>query len=87
MRTSNLLLILLMVTSFIYAGCKSGEQGSENPVEEVIEKTEEMHEEMESDVNKAAPPEIAAELWDLINIENYKEHWKMEPGKEAYSDA
>jgi hypothetical protein len=84
MKATNLLLLILLSTCFIYAGCKSSDQKSDDPVEAVVEKTEEMHEKMEEEIDRTAPPEIAAELWDLIHTEGYKEHWKMLPGKDAY---
>jgi len=84
MKPTNLLLIFLLSLCFIYAGCKSSEQKSEGPVEETVEKAEELHEEMEEEVDRASPPELAAEVWALIHTEGYKEHWKMAPGKDAY---
>jgi hypothetical protein len=86
MKATNLLIIFLLSICFVYAGCNSSEQKSDNPIEEVIEKTEEMHEEAEAEMDKNAPPKLAAELWGLINTEGYKEHWKMLPGKDAYYD-
>ena len=84
MKSASLLLIFLMSVSLLYTGCKSGEQGADNPVEEVIEKTEEMHEQMEEKVDQEAPPKLAAEVWSLIQSENYSQHWKMLPGMDAF---
>lgn len=98
MRATILILTLLVTLSFLYAGCKSGEQKSqdqnetsslekiEEPIEAVVDKTEKMHEEMEAEMDRTAPPKIAAELWELIQQENYSEHWKMWPGKETYRE-
>lgn len=87
MKAANLLLIFLLSLCFVYSGCKSEEQKSDNPVEEAVEKTEEMHQEMEQKLEKAAPAKLAAELWGLIHTEEYKEHWKMMPGKKAFAEA
>lgn len=87
MKTANLLLIFLLALSFTYAGCKSGEDQSEGPVEEIVEEIQEKHEEMVEEVDKTAPPKLAAELWGLIHTEGYKEHWKIAPGTDAFADA
>lgn len=86
MKVTSLLVIFFLSLCFVYAGCKSGEQKSDDPIEEVVEKTQEMHEGMEEKIDIAAPPKLAAELWGLIDTEGYKEHWKMMPGKEAFQD-
>ncbi len=86
MKATNLLLIFLLSLSFVYAGCKSGEQKSDDPVEEAVEKTEEMHEQMEEKMQVQAPPKLAAELWGLIHTEEYKEHWKIMPGQKAFTE-
>ncbi len=54
----------------------------EEVVEDVVDKTEEMHEAQLEELNKKAPSELAAELWKLIQTENYQMHWKQWPGKE-----
>ena len=87
MKQTNLLLIFLLSLCFIYAGCKNSEQESDGPIEETVEKVEEMHEEMEEEIDRAGPPELAAEVWGLIHTEGYKEHWKMVPGKDAYYES
>jgi predicted small secreted protein len=51
-------------------------QEIEDIAEDVVEKSEEMHQEQLEEFNKKAPPELAAELWNLINTEGYQEHWK-----------
>ncbi len=86
MKATNLLLIFLLSLCFIYVGCKSSEQKSDDPIEEAVEKTEEMHEKMEEKMAVEAPPKLAAELWGLIHAEEYKEHWKMMPGQQAFTD-
>ncbi len=86
MRAALSIFVLLVAVSFVITGCKSSEQKSDGPIEDVVEKTEEMHEETEAQVDIAAPPKLAAELWGLIHTEGYKEHWKMMPGKDAYSE-
>ena len=87
MKASNLLILILLLVSFVYVGCSSGEQKSEGPIEEVVEKTEEMHQEMEQKLEKAAPRKLAAELWGQIHTEQYKEHWKIMPGQKAFTEA
>jgi len=62
-------------------GTKEKEGGKVSKIEE---KTKEMHEEQVKKEEMTAPPEIAAELWNLIQIENYTVRWKMWPGKEAF---
>ncbi|MEQ9618166.1 MAG: hypothetical protein RIG61_03210 [Deltaproteobacteria bacterium] len=52
-------------------------------VEDVVDKTEEMHEEQLREWGEKAPPEIAAELWKLIQTENYRMHWKEFAGPEV----
>lgn len=92
----KLMLIVVMTIGFFYAGCKgqegptkSGEdtemkeEKSEDVVSEIEEKVEKMHEEHAKEEAIKVPPEIAAELWSLIQTEDYREHWKMWPGKEA----
>ena len=48
-------------------------------VEDVVEKSEEMHDAQVEKLNEKAPEEIAAELWSLIQKEQYKQ-WKELPG-------
>ncbi len=91
-----ILIIIFLTIGFFYAGCK-GQEGStesgqvtemkegksEGVVSEIEEKIEKMHQEHAKEEAVKVPPEIAAELWSLIQTENYREHWKMWPGKEA----
>lgn len=61
-------------------------QEIEELAEDVVEKSEEMHQQQVEELNKKAPPELAAELWSLIHTEGYQEHWKewqSEEGSEA----
>ena len=51
----------------------------EDAVEGVIEKSEELHASQVEELNKKAPAEITAELWNLIQTEEYQ-HWKGMPG-------
>jgi hypothetical protein len=53
-------------------------------VSEVEEKIREMHEKQVEKEEKTAPPEIAAELWNLIHTENYSVRWNMWPGRDAF---
>jgi len=94
MKASKLLLALLLIFGFIYAGCeRSGDKSDtgtetattgqdtgvvgkvEEAVEDVEKKSEEMHAAQVKQLNEKAPEEIAPELWDLINKEEYKQ-WK-----------
>jgi hypothetical protein len=91
-----MLILVVMTIGFFYVGCKgqeglteSGEdtemkeEKSEGVISEIEEKVEKMREkQIERDTVKASP-EIAAELWTIIQTENYRDHWKMWPGKEA----
>ena len=74
MRSTVLLLLLVLSVSFVVAGCKEAE--------EVVEKSEEMHEQAEQKFDESAPDKLAPEVWDLIQTENYKLKWATWPGKE-----
>lgn len=63
------------------------EEAVEGTVEDVEDKTEEMHEEQLKEWDKKETPEIAAELWKLIQTENYQMHWKEFPAPEASKKA
>lgn len=58
-------------------------QEIEDVAEDVVEKSEEMHQEQLDEFNKKAPPELAAELWNLIHTEGYQEHWKEWQAQES----
>lgn len=47
-------------------------------VEDVVKKSEEMHASQVEELNKKAPDEIATELWNLIQTEQYQQ-WKEMP--------
>lgn len=92
----RMLIIVVLTIGFFYAGCKGQEtptergedieitkSDSEGVIPEIEQKVEKMHEEHAKEEAVKVPPEIAAELWSLIQTENYREHWKMWPGKEA----
>jgi len=93
----KLMSILVVLTiGFFYAGCKGREgptesrqeteieeEKSEGVVSEIEEKIEKMHEEQAEEEAVKAPLGIAADLWKLIQTENYRERWKMWPDKEA----
>jgi len=55
----------------------------EGLAEDVVEKSEEMHQEQLEEFNKKAPPELAADLWNLIHTEGYQEHWKEWQAQES----
>ncbi len=73
MKSAGLLLLLFLSVSFVFAGCKQGE--------EVVEKSEEMHEEAQKKFDASMPDKLAPEVWNLIQTENYKLTWKTWPGK------
>lgn len=50
----------------------------EDDVKGAVEKSEEMHAAQVAELNKKAPSEIATELWNLIQTEEYQ-HWKEVP--------
>lgn len=88
-----MLILVVLTIGFFYAGCKgqegpskSGEDSemkeekSEGVVPEIEQKVEKIHEEHEKEEELKAPDEIAADLWKLINSENYRDRWKMWPG-------
>ena len=93
----KLILILVVLSiGFFYAGCKGqesptksgeetqiNEEESEGVVPEIEQKVDKMREEQTERDTVKASPEIAAELWTIIQTENYRDHWKMWPGKEA----
>jgi len=74
MRSTGLLLLLILSVSFVFAGCKQGE--------EVVDKSEEMHEEAKQEFDASMPDKLAPEVWDLIQTENYKLTWKTWPEKQ-----
>jgi hypothetical protein len=93
--TKPMLILVVLTMGFFYLGCKSQEspsksvggsemkeEKSEGLVPEVEQKVEKIHEEHERKEELKAPDEIAADLWKLINKENYKDRWKMWPGTE-----
>ena len=73
MRSTGLILLLLLSVSFVFAGCKQGE--------EVVEKSEEMHEESKQQFHASMPDKLAPEVWNLIQTEDYKLKWKNWPNK------
>ncbi|MGB2691125.1 MAG: hypothetical protein WBB48_00630 [Thermodesulfobacteriota bacterium] len=73
MRSTGLILLLLLSVSFVFAGCKQGE--------EVVEKSEEMHEESKQQFDASMPDKLAPEVWNLIQTEDYKLKWKNWPNK------
>jgi Cytochrome P460 len=92
----RMLIIVVLTIGFFYAGCKGQETptergedieitkaDSEGVIPEIEQKVEKIYEEHAKEEAVKVPPEIAAELWSLIQTENYREHWKMWPGKEA----
>lgn len=94
MAKPMLILVVLMI-GFFYAECKgqepptkSGEdtevkeEKSEGVISEIEQKVEKIHEEQEKKVESKAPDEIAADLWKLINTENYRDRWEMWPRTE-----
>ncbi len=97
MRILNSLLTVILISCFLYAGCERADKSTDaeqtttervveeaqEMVEDPVEKTEEIHSWQEQKQAEDAPPKIAAELWDLIQTENYRVSWKMWPGKEA----
>lgn len=73
MRSTGLILLLLLSVSFVFAGCKQGE--------EVVEKSEEMHEQAKQEFDASAPEKLAPEVWSLVQTEDYKLKWKTWPNK------
>ena len=67
MRSAGLLLLLVLSVSFVFLGCKQGE--------EVVDKSEEMHQEAEMKFDASMPEKVAPEVWELIQTENYKLKW------------
>lgn len=57
-------------------------KGAEEAVEDVAEKSKEMHETQVEELNKKAPAEIATELWNQMQTEEYK-HWKEIPAAQS----
>jgi hypothetical protein len=74
MRSTAILVLLILSISFTYIGCKQGE--------EVVDKSEEMHEEAKQEFDATISEKVAPEVWDLIQTENYKLRWKMWPGRQ-----
>ena len=75
MRIKGLVLLLVLSVSFVFAGCKQGE--------EVVDKSEQMHEKAELEFDASMPDKLAPEVWKLINTEQYKLKWKNWPGKDT----
>lgn len=73
MRSTGLILLLLLSVSFVFAGCKQGE--------EVVEKSEEMHDQAKQQFDASMPDKLAPEVWGLIQTEDYKLKWKNWPNK------
>ena len=73
MRTTGLLLLLLLSVSFVFTACKQGE--------EVVENSEEMHEQAKQQFDASMPDKLAPEVWDLIQTEDYKLKWSNWPNK------
>lgn len=61
----------------------TGEKAGE-AVEGVVEKSEELHSSQVEELNKKAPAEIATELWNLIQTEQYQQ-WKEMPGPGTFN--
>jgi len=76
MRSTAILVLLILSISFTYIGCKQAE--------EVVDKSEEMHEEAKQEFNETISAKVAPEVWDLIQTENYKLRWKMWPGRQNF---
>ena len=77
----GLLLLVLIVSVFgVLSACKQTEESAER----VVDESERMHEEAGEEMAKSEPPRIAADLWKLMQTENYRKHWKMRPGSEAF---
>lgn len=68
-RSTAILVLLILSISFTYIGCKQAE--------EVVDKSEEMHEEARQEFNETISAKVAPEVWGLIQTENYKLRWKM----------
>lgn len=75
-----LLLVFIVSVSGIVSACKQ----TEETAEKVVDESEQTHKEAEEEMAKSAPPQIAADLWKLLQTENYRQHWKMWPGREAF---
>ena len=56
---------------------KEAEEKVEEAESDVVEKTDELHQEQLSELAKKSPEEVAKELWNLINTEEYKINWKQ----------
>lgn len=89
-------IILILTLGFFYSGCKGqegaprgagdtelSEEKAGGPVSETEEKIEKIHETEERREEARAPSEIAADLWKLLQTENYRDRWQMWPGKDA----
>ena len=74
MRSIAILVLIILSLSFVYTGCKQGE--------EVGDKSEEMHEEAKQEFDATISEKVAPEVWNLIQTENYKLRWKMWPGRQ-----
>lgn len=73
MKSIGLILLLLLSVSFVFAGCKQGE--------DAVEKSEEMHEEAKQQFDASMPDKLAPEVWSLVQTEDYKLKWKTWPNK------
>ena len=63
------LTILLMIIGLLYVGLVYGQNGKK------------VH---EATVGSTKPEKMASELWNKIQADNYRETWKMWPGKKAF---
>ena len=74
MRSIAMLVLLIFSLSFVYTGCKQGE--------EIVDKSEQVHEKSKKEYEATISDKVAPDVWDLIHTENYKLSWKMWPGKQ-----
>ena len=68
-------LVILLAISFFSAGCERPEKKG------LIQKKESPKMSME-EIHRAE--EMAGELWNKMQVENYRENWEMWPGKNAF---
>lgn len=73
------------VTEEVESATEEGKEDVEKAAEDVVDKTQEMHNEQVAQLKEKAPAEIAAELWNLIQTEEYKIHWKEQKSGLFYS--